>query len=136
MHDSHIGHTAHLNIQPWLDRKLLPCQPIKFNSLEKSTWLEEEYSRDTFVQFCGNNNNGNVHKSSDWNRTQLYVETNAINMYAKYQLHPRNGFEKKLFEYMYETLPLVPPRQPVKLSDSDRIHMKGRELLNTLLTFL
>ena len=31
-------------------------------------------------------------KNNDWNKKQLFVEANARNMYAKYQLHKANSF--------------------------------------------
>ena len=38
--------------------------------------------------------------------------------------------EKKNFEYIFENLPLMSPRQPLKLSDLDKSHMKNGGLLN------
>ena len=38
--------------------------------------------------------------------------------------------EKKNFEYIFENLPLMSPRQPIKLSDLDKSHMKHGGLLN------
>ena len=37
---------------------------------------------------------------------------------------------EKIFEYIFENLPFVLPRQPIKLSDLDKSHMKCKELLN------
>ena len=38
--------------------------------------------------------------------------------------------EKKIFEYFFENLPFMLPRQPIKLSDVDKSHMKRGGLLN------
>ena len=38
--------------------------------------------------------------------------------------------EKKIFEYFFENLPFLLPRQPIKLSDFDKSHMKRGGLLN------
>ena len=38
--------------------------------------------------------------------------------------------EKKNFEYIFENLPLMSPRQAIKLSDLDKSHMKHGGLLN------
>ena len=38
--------------------------------------------------------------------------------------------EKKDFEYFFENLPFVSPRQPIKLSDLDKSRMKLGGLLN------
>ena len=38
--------------------------------------------------------------------------------------------EKKNFEYFFENLPFLLPRQPIKLSDLDKSHMQQGGLLN------
>ena len=38
--------------------------------------------------------------------------------------------DKKNFEYFLENLPFMVPRQPIKLSDLDKSHMKHEGLLN------
>ena len=38
--------------------------------------------------------------------------------------------EKKNFEYFFENLPFMSPRQPIKLSDLDKSRMKHGGLLN------
>ena len=32
----------------------------------------------------------------------FYAEANVINMYAKYQLYPTNGFWEEVFKHLYE----------------------------------
>ena len=57
----------------------------------------------------------------------IYGEHKVVNnMHAKYQLHPIMVFRKKDFlNIFYEKLPpFVPPRQSIKMSDLDKIHMK------------
>ena len=54
----------------------------------------------------------------------IYVETNVMNMYAKFQLHPLMTSEKKIFEYFFfENLVFRLPWQSIKISDLDKIHM-------------
>ena len=38
--------------------------------------------------------------------------------------------EKKIFEYFFEHLPFMSPRQPIKSSDLDKSNMKHGGLLN------
>ena len=38
--------------------------------------------------------------------------------------------EKKIYEYFFENLPFLLPRQPIKLSDLDKSRMKHGGLLN------
>ena len=37
---------------------------------------------------------------------------------------------EKIFEYFFENLPFISPRQPIKLSDLDKSRMKRGGLLN------
>ena len=53
-----------------------------------------------------------------------------MNMYAKFQLHLLRASEEKLFDYVFENYPFMLPRQPIKFSDLDKIHMNRRGLLN------
>ena len=46
-------------------------------------------------------------------------------MYAEFDLHPSYGFlEDFLKKKIPENLPFMSPRQPIKLSDLDKRHMK------------
>ena len=42
---------------------------------------------------------------------------------------PLTASEEKIFEYFFENLPFMLPRQPIKFSDLDKIHMNWRGLL-------
>ena len=61
-----------------------------------------------------------------------FVEGNVLSKYAKFQLHPPLIMvsEKKNFEYFFENLPYMSPRQPIKLRDLDKNRMKRGGLLN------
>ena len=58
-----------------------------------------------------------------------FVEGNVQCKYANFQLHPPYS-EKKNFEYFFENLPFLSPRQPIKLSDLDKSRMQHGGLLN------
>ena len=45
---------------------------------------------------------------------------------------PLTACEEKIFEYFFESLPFMLPRQPIKFSDFDKIHMNRRGLLKKL----
>ena len=68
----------------------------------------------------GNDNKKNI----------IYVEANAMNMYAKFQLRPSYSFWGEDFWIcFFENLPFMLPWQPIKFSDLDKIHMNRRGLL-------
>ena len=46
-------------------------------------------------------------------KNTTFVETNVLSMYAKFQLHPPYGSEKKIFKHFYENRPFLPRRQPI-----------------------
>ena len=60
----------------------------------------------------------------------LYVEANVINMNAKYQLYPPNGFWEEVFLTFIQNFILYAARQPIKFSDLDKSLKKRRGLLN------
>ena len=51
-------------------------------------------------------------------------------MYAKFQCHPRYGFWEEFLLIFFENLPVIWPRQPIKLSDLNKSHKKWGGLLN------
>ena len=59
-----------------------------------------------------------------------FVEGNVLCKPAKFQLHPLNTGSEKNFEYIFENLPFMSPRQPIKSSDLDKSRMKHGGLLN------
>ena len=56
----------------------------------------------------------------------IYVETNVINMSAKFQLHPSYGFWEEDFWIIFWKFTFMLPWQPIKFSHSDKIHMNHR----------
>ena len=67
---------------------------------------------------------------SDQNKNTLYIEANVLSMYAKFQLHPPYGLSAEDFLIFFKNLPFMSPRQPVKLSDLGKMHLKRGGLLN------
>ena len=63
-------------------------------------------------------------------KNNCFVEANAMNMYAKYQLHMQTVSEEKIFKDFFENLSFLGPQQPIKISDQDEGHLKRRALLN------
>ena len=59
----------------------------------------------------------------------IYVETNVMNMYAKFQLYSPYVFGGEDFEYFFENLTFMLPWQTIKFSDLDKIYMNRRGLL-------
>ena len=62
-------------------------------------------------------------------KNNLFVETNVMNRYAKFQLHPPYDFWGEDFWIFFENLPFMLPWQPIQFSDLDKIHMNHRGLL-------
>ena len=50
-------------------------------------------------------------------KNTTFVEGNVLSKYAKFQLHPPKVSEKKNFDFFFENLPFMLPRQPIKSSD-------------------
>ena len=58
----------------------------------------------------------------------IYVETNVMNIYAKFQLYLLMASEE-IFEYFFKNLAFRLLWQPIKISDLDKIHIVDRGLL-------
>ena len=63
-------------------------------------------------------------------KNMIHVEANVLSMYAKFQLHPPPAFWGEDISIFFENLPFMWPRQPIKLSDLDKSHIKRRGLLD------
>ena len=59
-----------------------------------------------------------------------FVDGKVLCEYAKFQLHPPYGSEKKNFDFFFENLPFMLPSQPIKSSDLDKSRMKHGGLLD------
>ena len=53
----------------------------------------------------------------------------AMNISAKFQLHPLMASEEMIFENLFTKLAFWLPWQPIKFRNLDKIHMVGRGLL-------
>ena len=54
-------------------------------------------------------------------KKNFFVEANARNVYAKYQLHKSKQFVRRFVKifFFFENLPFLGPQQPIKISDQD-----------------
>ena len=57
-------------------------------------------------------------------KNNFFVEANARNMYAKYQLHKAVS-EEKIFKDFFENLSFLWPQQPIQISDQDEGHLNS-----------
>ena len=62
-------------------------------------------------------------------KNNIFVETNVMNMYVKFQLHPPYDFWGEDFLIFFEHSPFMLPWQPIKFSDLDKINMNRKGLL-------
>ena len=63
------------------------------------------------------------------NKNTINVEAKIIIIYAKIQFHTPFMAAEKIFEYFFENLSVMLPRQPIKFSNLDKIHINIRGLL-------
>ena len=101
----------------------LPWQPINSAILTKFVCLVKDYPRNISVNFCQNICSGIaikpyfhfsvyksmetlschsiMHMSNGNKKNLLFVEANVVNISAKFQLHPPNGFRGDDFEFFF-----------------------------------
>ena len=57
-------------------------------------------------------------------KNTIYVAANVLIVYAKFQLHTPYEFCEEEFLIFFENLPFMLPKQPIKLNNLDKSHMK------------